>query len=87
MQKEHDALIIAPRFRHRKTKPTLKVIPNMETFYIVQFKNALTNDKWAEYSRHDDLETAKKVMDGNWHTPHRLLKATATVLEEKGANA
>ena len=57
----------------------------METFYIVQFQNALTNHKWAEYSRHDDLETAKKVMDGKWNTPHRLLKATATVLEEKGA--
>lgn len=59
----------------------------METYYIVQFKNALTGDRWEEYSRNNSLKAAKLEMQEKWHTPHRLVKMTSTVIEEKAADA
>lgn len=58
----------------------------METVFVVQFKNTLTDNRWMEYSRHDRLDEAKRVMEGGWTTPHRLIRMTSAVLYERDAD-
>lgn len=58
----------------------------METVFVVQFKSMLTDNRWMEFSRHDRLDEAKKVMDGVWTTPHRLVRMTSAVICERDAD-
>lgn len=58
----------------------------METVFVVQFKSPLTDNRWMEFSRHDRLVEAKKMMDGGWTTPHRLVRMTSDILFERDAD-